>query len=502
MSQQKKPDLAAANPFAPRRYGELHRVSERVYIFRNITNSSFVIGDRSVAVIDTQVNEPTAREFLRHLRSVTSKPIEVVINTHYHWDHTNGNAVFKREGASVVSSKRTKEFMVTRSARQKEFLSGRGFELGEDPFLPEVTYEGDMTLDLGNTPLKLFFAGRAETDDATAVHVVRDNVLMSGDTVMTGSFPIFGQPVWDEGLEGNEWLETIQALMRLKPAHIVPGHGPLAHDAEVDLLIRIQKYFLEEIGDRVQKGHDIQKILSELEPVLPAWITSIPVVWGTPRYAILRVFRGLTKKVSDKEPGWQQFKPSAIPFADDRLPLAGVGAIHELPLQDFFKMANEAAEGGDTPLKISVLKKAAEIFPDSSDALAVYADALIDASRAVASVLEKGDFFDAAKRSWQRALELNPRHFGSLLGKGRYLTMMAYRGGDDPKAGMELLQQVVGARRAVPGHSPNVRQLAEAEFYLGMGERRLGNEARAGAQFEKAIAVDPSFMPAHLAKQA
>ena len=113
------------NPFAPRRYGELQKVTDRVYILRNITNSSFVIGDRSVAVIDTQVNAPSAAELLRLLRTVTDKPIEVVINTHYHWDHTNGNALFKKEGAAIVSSALTRDFMVARAPRQKEFLSGR-----------------------------------------------------------------------------------------------------------------------------------------------------------------------------------------------------------------------------------------------------------------------------------------------------------------------------------------------------------------------------------------
>jgi glyoxylase-like metal-dependent hydrolase (beta-lactamase superfamily II) len=446
-----------------------------------------------VAVIDTQVNAPSALEFLRLLRTVTPKPIQYVINTHYHWDHTNGNALFKKEGATVVSSKLTKEFMVTRAARQKEFLAGRGFELGDDPFLPEATFEKEMTLDLGHTPLRLFFAGSAETDDATAVHVVGDNVLMSGDTVMTGSFPIFGQPVWDEGLQGKEWLETIQGLLRLQPMHIVPGHGPLAHEAEIELLVRIEKYFLEEVGALVLKGKNLQEVLSDLEPRLPSWITSIPIVWGTPRYAILRVFRGLTKKASDKEPGWQKFKPSAIPTPKidgfwakaDRLTTSW---------DDFVQMTHEAQEGGDVGLKLDVLRKVTELFSDRADAFSMHADALVEASRSVASVLEKGDFFDQARRSWKKALELNPQHVESLLGKGRYLTMMAYRGGDDPKIGMSLLEKVLALK-------PGARVQAEAEFCLGMGERRLGNEEKAMAHFENALAHDPAFMPAHLAKQ-
>ncbi len=481
-------NLRTPNPFAPRRYGELHKVTGGVYIFRNITNSSFIVGDRSVAVVDTQVNHSTAAEFLRLLRTVTDKPIEYVINTHYHWDHTNGNALFKKEGATIISSKLTKEFMVTRAPRQKEFLSGRGFELGNDPFLPETTFENEMNLDLGDMPLRLFFAGKAESDDAIAVHVVYEKVVMSGDTVMTGSFPIFGQPVWDEGLQNEAWIETIQNLMSLKPAHIIPGHGPLAYQAEVDLLVRIQKYFLEEVAALVQKGYDSERVLKDLEPRLSPWITNIPQVWGTPRYAILRVYRGLTKKPEDKELGWQQFKPSAIPASQNEFQSAKNDS-----LGDFLDMAHEAYEGGDTGLKLTILKKAATHF-ETPDSFACYADSLIEASKNIASVLEKGDFFDQAKLYWHKALEINPAHAPSLLGKGRYLTMMAYRGGDDPAAGMELLKKAVEFKSGG-------RQQAEAEFYLGIGFRRLGDETSARTQFEKALHLDPSFMPARLAQQ-
>src|SRR3989338_2125476 len=111
-------------------------------------------------------------------------------------------------------------------------------------------------------------------------------------------------------------MRTIQNLQSLSPDHVVPGHGPLAHEPEIDLLLKIEHYFTEEVKRLTDKGLSLGEILADLEPRLPEWITRIPVVWGTPRYAILRVWRGLTKKPADKEPGWQQFKPSAIPSAE------------------------------------------------------------------------------------------------------------------------------------------------------------------------------------------
>lgn len=480
------------NPFAPRKYGELQKVTDRVWIYRNITNSSFVVGDKGVAVVDTQVNFPTAQQVLRSIRSVTDKPVTHVINTHYHWDHTNGNALFKSAGASVVSSKLTKEFMKVRAPRQKEFLASRGFELGKDPFLPEITFEDEHSIDLGGVKLRLFFAGKAESDDATAIHVESEGVVMAGDTVMTGSFPIFGQPCWDEGLQGREWAETIQNLLKLKPKHIVPGHGPMAYEKEIDLLLRIQKYFLDEVGSLVGQGYDLPRILKELEPRLPSWVTSIPLVWGTPRYAILRVWRGLTRRAKDPQPGWQQFKPSAIPaVSPEKLGRKVKGGETE---EDFVDMASQAGEGGDAAMRISILKKGVEVFSRSPKILAAYADALIEASRSEDSVLEKGDFFNEARRAWDLALSIDPAHAPSLLGKGRYLTMMAYRGGDDPKEGMELLHRALEL-------SADKKSRGEAEFYLGMGHRRLSDEPRAKEQFKKCLKLYPGFMPAVLAGQ-
>ena len=166
---------------------------------------------------------------------------------------------------------------------------------------------------------------------------------------------------------------------------------------------------------------------------------------------------------------------------------------HESP-EDFLEMAREVREGGDSGLELSILEKAAGKYPDSPDVLTAYADGLIEGARSEPSVLEKGDFFREAAVYWDRALGISAAFVPALLSKGRFLTMMAYRSGDDPRNGMKLLNDVL---RLKPGGRPKT----EAEFYLGMGFRRLGDEPKARHQFEKAIQLDPSFMPAHLASQ-
>src|SRR5271154_3315505 len=133
----------AANPFAVREYGRLERLTPHALIWRNIVNSTVFVGSKGLAVVDTQVNQALARRLLAELaREFPGRKLLYAINTHYHWDHTSGNAVFQAAGATLVASRRTALAMVERSARQKDFLASRGFELGPDPDRPQLELSG------------------------------------------------------------------------------------------------------------------------------------------------------------------------------------------------------------------------------------------------------------------------------------------------------------------------------------------------------------------------
>ena len=479
------------NPFAPRQYGQLTKVTERVYLFRNIVNSSVIIGDKGVAVIDTQVNQMMARRLYNAIRTVTDKPILYTVNTHYHWDHTNGNTIFHQAGATVVAREMTKDFMINRAPRQEAFLRSRGFMLGDPPFLPQQTFTHETELDLGNQPLHLLHLGKAETDDATAIRVPAEECIVSGDTVMTGSFPIFGQPVMNEGLMANhDWMNAIKELRTYVPKCVLPGHGPLAQDAEMDLLLQIEAYFLTEVRKRVEQGMSLAELLAEMEANFPDWIRSIAEVWGTPRYAILRVYRGL---IDDPEPGWQHLKPSAIPTTDTKNLQQ---KIHELSgFESYRETAEEAAEGNDFGLAIAILRSATERYANLPEAWTAYANLLTQASRTVSSVLEKGDFFAEAKNALNTALELDPDYAPAHLLRGYNHILSAYRNGDETKSGLQSIYKAL-----VSGLHGT--QLAQAYFSIGLAHRTNGDETLAREAFAKAITADARFMPAQLANIA
>jgi glyoxylase-like metal-dependent hydrolase (beta-lactamase superfamily II) len=472
---------AANNPFAPRTYGSLERISARVAIWRNIVNSTVFIGERGLAVVDTQVNQALARRLRQRLQDEFGKPILFAINTHYHWDHTNGNVVFAEVGATLIANRDTADYMVSKAPRQKSFLASRGFDLGPDPLVPTVFAETCGPLDLGGLTLHLSRGHHAETADPTLVWCPEERVLAAGDTVMTGSFPIFGQPSQREGLENDAWLSALDEVRGFDAVHVSPGHGPVAYSDELAGLERIMRWFLDKVRAHHDAGRTLSETISIMEADLPDWIRAIPEIWGTPRYAILRVWAGLADL---GEPGWQHCKPTAIPERE-------VQAVRDL--RAWRQAAESALEGGDSALAVGSARAATLAHGEDPAAWTLLAGTLIQVSRGIASVLEKGDCFDAARRALQRALALDPHYGPALLQLGQFHVMMAYRNGDDPSAGERHLAQAIDDDRL------SARQRAEVAFYRGMAERTRGNEAAARQRFAQAQQADPSFMPARLA---
>lgn len=476
------------NPFASRDHGRLEPVTSRVFIWRNIVNTAVFVGDAGIAVVDTQVNQALARRLREALaQAFPGKPIRWAINTHYHWDHTNGNAVFKDAGATLVASRRTARAMVERAPRQKGFLASRGFELGPDPLPPDAYAEDLGRIDLGGLGLELRLGHDAETSDPTLVWCAQERCLAAGDTVMTGSFPIFGQPSQREGMEDDGWLGALAEVRGFGADAVLPGHGPVARTDELALLERIIRYFLDQVRAHHAAGHDLATTIREMEDAMPAWITRIPEVWGTPRYAILRVWAGLQDL---GQPGFQHVKPSAIPRAPQTVALTRP-EVDEA--ERWRAKALQLMEGGDSAAAVSLAEAAVARFPDDPAVHVALAQTLIAASRGIASVLEKGDCFQAARAALARALEIRPGYAPALLQEGQFHVMMAFRNGDEPTRGETLLDQ------AAADPSLDARGRAEVAFYRGIAARARGDETLAKQRFAEAVGCDAGFRPALLA---
>ncbi len=188
----------------------------------DISNAGFIVGEESVAVIDTSGSYRAGLQLKAAIEKVTSKPIRTVINTHMHPDHVLGNAAFAGDGVELVAHAKMARALASRGER---YLEAAEDAMGQDAVegtrivLPERGVEEMARLDIGGRTLRLEAMPTAHTDNDLVIADEKTGSMFVGDLVFSGHVPAL-----DGSLIG--WLDVLERLGDNPPARIVPGHGP------------------------------------------------------------------------------------------------------------------------------------------------------------------------------------------------------------------------------------------------------------------------------------
>src|SRR6188474_2855622 len=155
------------------------RVFVRRYTFYD-QNIGVVLGRGEALVIDTRSSYRQAREILADLRTLTSDPVTVVVDTHGHFDHAFGNAVFRPatiwgHDGCVPFMERTGEARKAKIAAATPELAGELDEVVIDP--PDMTFEDGASVDLGGREVALRYLGRGHTDHDIVISVPGTDVV-------------------------------------------------------------------------------------------------------------------------------------------------------------------------------------------------------------------------------------------------------------------------------------------------------------------------------------
>jgi glyoxylase-like metal-dependent hydrolase (beta-lactamase superfamily II) len=208
-------------------------------------NITVAVGGDGVVMVDGEF-APLHDKIKAAIAAVTQQPVKYLINTHYHGDHSGGNAPFAADGAKVVAQENVKKRLEEGTTNA---LTGNKTPPAAPEALPAQTYGDKLVLKVKGRSATLAHIQAAHTDGDTYVYFKDANVLSTGDIVTVGG----RYPNIDVGAGGNIKGMIAGADTFLKVANdqtkIVPGHGPLLTKADV----RNYRALLVDARDRVAK---------------------------------------------------------------------------------------------------------------------------------------------------------------------------------------------------------------------------------------------------------
>ncbi|HEY1306290.1 MAG TPA: MBL fold metallo-hydrolase [Vicinamibacterales bacterium] len=287
-----------------------------------VGNSSFIVNDNDVIVVDDHVSPAAAWVLLEEIKKVTPKPVTTVINTHFHFDHAHGNQIFdpavqiigheftrrmllnnsigmplyqnyvtglptqieglKKQIASAADPAAKAKLQAQLQATENNLASQK--ELKPTP--PNVTLTTQMTLYRGKREIQIRYLGRGHTAGDIVVYLPNEKVVMTGDFLtaalsnMSDSFP-------------NEWADSLDALKKLDFDTVLPGHGEAFTDkAKIDYFQAYLRDVWSEVSKLKQQGVSAEEAskradLTKHKDHLPIQGPGVPLIGVQRIYTLL-----------------------------------------------------------------------------------------------------------------------------------------------------------------------------------------------------------------------
>lgn len=252
------------------------------------SNSAVIVNRDDVLIVDSHISPESGRAMLQELKAITDKPVRFLVNTHFHYDHVNGNQAFP-PAVDIIGHEFTRRKLtgdVLERGMFAELLKGmpkqledlRARALAEQDAAakarleqqaavqtafgaslkdlkltpPTVTLDDRMTLYRGDREIRLLYLGHGHTAGDIVVYLPHERVLCSGDLLVNGLANLIDGFV-------NEWPDALEKLKPLDFVDVIPGHGePFKGKERIDWF----QAFLRDLWTQASALHD-QKLSAE-----------------------------------------------------------------------------------------------------------------------------------------------------------------------------------------------------------------------------------------------
>lgn len=300
----------AQAPEATERLFDIQKVADGVFFAlahpQALTNcnAAIFVNSQNVLVVDAHSKPSAAAALIAQIKKeVTTKPVRYLVNTHFHWDHSQGDPAYRATGSKIdiIASEATKQLLAQNArTRLKDSLDGvpqiidglkgrlakaasaadkafytKQIRLAEayqtemrnyTPELPDITFSDSYVIKDSAHDLHIEFHGRAHTAGDVVVFCPQKRAVATGDAVI-GFLPNIadGYP--------REWPRTINSIGQLAADRLMPGHGPVQQNHQ---RMTQFKNYIEELNAVVATGKKAGKPLAELvKSITPASLKSL-----------------------------------------------------------------------------------------------------------------------------------------------------------------------------------------------------------------------------------
>jgi glyoxylase-like metal-dependent hydrolase (beta-lactamase superfamily II) len=246
--------LAAQDPDPAKVEIKVQKVAGNVYMLTGSGgNIGISVGEDGVLVVDDQFAS-LAPKIQAALKGITDKPVRFVLNTHWHGDHTGGNAEFAKASTLIAHDNVRK-----RLAEGHPNLLGTAVPPAPKEALPVITFDQSLTVHINGEDIRALHFAKGHTDGDSIIFFPKSNVVHMGDDFVTYGFPFV------DVASGGSLLGMIDAVDKATAAlpedvKVIPGHGPLSTKADVQKFSATLHDCVELVRAARAKGQNLEQM--------------------------------------------------------------------------------------------------------------------------------------------------------------------------------------------------------------------------------------------------